>query len=261
MFSAVSVKARFPLNQEGSCSTRHPTAPGFALQYDRNPGMVQSVAGRRWTRHRVSGTMLQVIRRYHVDFIGFEEGLTELKAIGVRHRVDDDDRLRLSVAEKEEKVVHLHIATPECGEPVQEGAKTITLSREALREATVQMIHRLHLAQFMLLPMGKWRNVFDAVAFSLAANEDWQAVDAAATVELNTRDPLVCGPADVNLLIDLIGALMNDAERADQGLTLMTTAAAAPVLIEVVPDGVVRIACGNMAIADKILKCLPSSSS
>lgn len=195
-----------------------------------------------------------------MDFIGYEEGLSDLKEIGVHHEVDADDRLRLHVATHSDKVVHLHLQTPECEETALDDANVTTMSRDQLRDTVIHIIQRLNVSQFVLVPMGKWRNVFDAVAFSLATNEDWQAVDAAATVELNTRDPLMCGPADVNLVIDMIGALMNDAERADQGVTLTTTAAAAPVLIEIVPDGVVRIACGNRAIADKITKCLPAAA-
>lgn len=195
-----------------------------------------------------------------MEFIGYEEGLSELKEIGIRHEIDENDRLRLHVATQKEKAVHLHLKTPECDESAHPEAHVSTMSRDQLREVVEQVVHRLHLSQFMLVPMGKWRNVFDAVAFSLAANEDWQAVDAAATVELNTRDPLMCGPGDVNLVTALIGALMNDAERADQGMTLTTTAAAAPVIVEIVPDGVARITCGNRALADKILKCLPAAA-
>ena len=64
----------------------------------------------------------------------------------------------------------------------------------------------------------------------MASNEAWQEFDAAATVELNTRDPLLCGPADIALVIDLIRALIGDGEGLSQCLIL--TATSAPILAE-----------------------------
>ena len=114
-----------------------------------------------------------------------------------------------------------------------------------------QVIHRLNLTDVLLIPVGKWRHVFDAVAFSMAANEAWQEIDAAATVELNTRDPLLCGPADFQLVIELIRALLSDAEEPEQGL--MLTATALPVIVEIVPDGAIRLSIGNAALADEVM--------
>ena len=105
-----------------------------------------------------------------------------------------------------------------------------------------------------MFPVGEWRNVFDAVAFSLADNEDWQEFDHSATVELNTRDPVLCEPGDFQTVGALVTALLSDAERPEQGLTL--TSSATPVLIEIVPDGVVRVSFGNQAMADEVAQAI-----
>ena len=98
--------------------------------------------------------------------------------------------------------------------------------------------------------MGKWRSVFDVVAFSLATNEEWPRIDAAATVELNSRDPLLADAGDLHLLCDLIKALLQDSEKPDQGLMMISVGQS--VVVEVVPTGGVRLSFGNRAIADEV---------
>lgn len=159
------------------------------------------------------------------------------------------DRVHLSM-EPIEGMVRLHLACPaSCAVPL-DGASVTSFEKERLPKVVEHIIHLLNFEQILLIPIGKWRRVFDAVAFSLASNEDWQEMDAAATVELNTRDPLLCEPADFHTVIALIEALFNDAEHPDQGLMLIPTAA--PVLIEIVPDGAVRINLGNAVLADEM---------
>lgn len=152
--------------------------------------------------------------------------------------------------------VHVHLACAESEASIREGASVITIERNRLPGVVEHVIHLLHLDQMLLIPVGKWRRVFDAVAFSLAENDDWQVIDAAATVELNRRDPLLCEPADYHTLIALIGALFSDAESPDQGLMLVPTAA--PVLMEIVPDGAVRIGLANAVLADELVDALPT---
>jgi hypothetical protein len=149
-----------------------------------------------------------------------------------------------------DELVHVHLKSAESRAEPRNGASVHEVDRARLPKLVEHIIHLLHMEQILLMPVGKWRKVFDAVAFSLAENEDWQEIDAAATVELNTRDPLLCEPADFHTLIALIEALLNDAENPDQGLMLVPTAA--PVLIEIIPDGAVRVDLGNAVLADEL---------
>jgi hypothetical protein len=160
-----------------------------------------------------------------------------------------DDRIHLEMDAGEE-LVHLHMKSAESRTEPRTGATVHEVPRDRLPQLVEHIIRLLHMEQILLLPVGKWRKVFDAVAFSLAENEDWQEIDAAATVELNTRDPLLCEPADFHTLTALIEALLNDADSPDQGLLLVPTAA--PVLIEIIPDGAVRVDLGNPVLADEL---------
>lgn len=185
-----------------------------------------------------------------LEFVDKSEVASLLGQYGYREVSEAENRTSLVMPDTA-GAVHLHLADPSCEVEPREGAKVVPTANDDLPGVVEQVLHKLNLSDVLLIPIAKWRNVFDAVAFSLAANEAWQEFDAAATVELNTRDPLLVGPGDFPLLIDLIRALINDAEGPEHGLVM--TAAAVPVLAEVVPDGAVRLSLGNQALADQIM--------
>jgi hypothetical protein len=147
-------------------------------------------------------------------------------------------------------VVHVHLADGACACKPPKGARSVKVEKSRLPATLEHIFRALGLQQIAALPIGKWRKVFDAVAFSLANNHAWQEMDATATVELNTRDPLLCEAADRQLLLEIIDALLRDAESPDQGLMLVATTS--PVLVEVVPAGAVRITVGSQALADEV---------
>lgn len=124
------------------------------------------------------------------------------------------------------------------------------INEDKLVAATCEAARRIHQGQTVLIPAGKWRSVFDAVAFSMASNEAWQEFDASATTMLNTRDPLLCEAVDEQLMIALINALMQDGENIEQSLFLVP--ADAPVLVHIQPGGPVRVWYGNQVLADEI---------
>ncbi len=184
-----------------------------------------------------------------MEFVSYQELGDLLDDYEIEEIAADDDRVYLSMMDSE-GVVRLHLACAETKAQPHEGATVIAVEKERLPKMVAHILNLLHLNQVLLVPVGKWRKVFDAVAFSLASNEDWQDIDAAATVELNTRDPLLCEPADFHTLVALIEALLRDAETPDQGLMLIATGA--PVLVELVPDGAVRISLGSQVLADEL---------
>jgi hypothetical protein len=173
---------------------------------------------------------------------------------GIEQQTSEGDLVRLVMASDES--VRMHVTTADADVTPENGAQVVTVEAERLPATVEGIIHKLHLNQVLLIPVGKWRSVFDAVAFSLADNEDWQEMDATATVELNGRDPLLCEPGDFQTVIALMRALLQDAENPDQALMLTTPTA--PLLVEVVPDGAIRISLGNQAMADEIFETLPT---
>ncbi len=184
-----------------------------------------------------------------MEFVDYAEAIALLKEQGIREIQGDEDRVGLTLGDGDE-VVHLHLACPESTSRPHGGTDVVPIEKDRLPTVVEHILHKLHLSQVLLIPVAKWRQVFDAVAFSMAENEDWQAIDTAATVALNTRDPLLCEPADFHTLNHLIKSLMADAESPDQGLMITTTAA--PVMVELVPDGAVRISVGNPVLADEV---------
>ncbi|NNM26497.1 MAG: hypothetical protein HKO59_11030 [Phycisphaerales bacterium] len=191
-----------------------------------------------------------------MEFVRDEDLLGVLKVHGVTASTETDDRVYLRMAAADGVVARIHLKTADADADPEEGARVFTVDAEKIPDAIDSVIHKLHLREVLLVPVGKWRHLFDAVAFRLAENEDWQEIDATATVELNTRDPLLCEPGDFHTLSALMHAIISDAERPEQGVMLTTTTA--PLLVEVVPEGTVRMSFGSQVMADEVAETLES---
>lgn len=190
-----------------------------------------------------------------MEFVSDTEVLGLLKQHGVVPKPCDDERVYLEMTASK-NVVRMHIATPEATTEPDDGAQVVRVPAEKISAAIAGVIHKLHLTEVILFPVARWRHVFDAVAFSLASNEDWQEFDTSATVELNSRDPLLCEPGDFHTLEALVQALLTDADDPRQGLMLASTAA--PILLELVPDGALRMNFGSQVLADEASEALPA---
>lgn len=186
-----------------------------------------------------------------MEFVKEQEALDVLRECGLERMPQGDDLIYLRMQDND-TVVHLHLSAEASSVEPHDDATVVPMPKSRFAPTLEHIIHRLHLDQLLLIPVGKWRAVFDCVAFSLADNEMWQEFDAAATVELNRRDPLLCTPADYSTICALIDALVSDGDQKSQGL--MITCTAAPLLVELVPDGAVRLTIGNQAIADEVLE-------
>ena len=115
-----------------------------------------------------------------MEFVSKAEVTDVLDDLGCEEQPDGEERVYLSMQDHE-GAVHLHLVSSESASTAREGAKVLQIDAESLPGLIEQIIHRLNLSDILLIPVGKWRKVFDAVAFSLAANEEWQAFDTAAT--------------------------------------------------------------------------------
>ncbi len=117
-------------------------------------------------------------------------------------------------------------------------------------QSLVATIHKTHGGRTLMVPVAKWRSVFDAVAFSMAGDESWQEFDASATIKLNTRDPLLFESGDEHTLVGLITALMNDGESQEQGVFIIPVGV--PLLVHLQPSGPVKFWFGTSALADEV---------
>lgn len=203
----------------------------------------------------VRSTAARQRRETELEFVSLDEIGDLLDDYGIEEVADGPDRTRLCMIDGE-GVVHLHLGCPEATSKPQPGATVFKVEKSRLAAILEHAFHLLNIKQVALVPVGKWRKVFDAVAFSMVQNsdehvaKDWQEIEAAATVELNRRDPLLCEPGDLHTLVGLIQSLLKDAESPDQGLMLIATAS--PVLVELVPDGAVRMSLGSQVLADEV---------
>ena len=184
-----------------------------------------------------------------MNFLKADEIRDLLNDYGIEQDTTDENHvfLRMSSGDTVQHLV-LSIAGQDCEGP--EGADRQDIAPEALPGVIQHLLQKLHHNQMVLVPVGKWRSVFDIVAFSMAENEDWQRIDAAASVELNSRDPLLADAGDLHILEELFQALMRDSDTPDQGLVLITVGV--PVLMEIVPDRGIRLSFGNDAIAAEV---------
>jgi hypothetical protein len=124
------------------------------------------------------------------------------------------------------------------------------MDADQLVASIIGAIHKIHEGQTVLIPAGKWRSTFDAVAYSMTEDEPWQEFDASATIRLNTRDPLMFESGDEHTLSNLLTALMKDGESEEQSVFLIP--AGAPLLMHICPRGPVKLWFGNSALADEV---------
>jgi hypothetical protein len=192
-----------------------------------------------------------------LEFVPLDELGNLLDDHGLTREEVDDAKVLLQM-EDGDSVVHLHLTSDPAAVTPRAGATVINVSADDLAGTVDHVLQRLHLTEVVLIPVGKWRSVFDAVAFSLADNEEWQRIDAAAAVELNTRDPLLCEAGEYHTLAALIKALLSDADQPEQGVSILSPAS--PIHIEIVPESTIRISVGNRALADEVTETLPEGS-
>lgn len=132
------------------------------------------------------------------------------------------------------------------------GERGISIDRDRLGESIDHLLHKLHLSPVVALPRTRWRVILDAVAFTLAEHRGWQEIEAEATLVLNTRDALLCGPADLKMLRTLVDALLQDGGGADEALLIVP--ASGRLLVEVLPGAApaVRIEVSTAALAKSV---------
>lgn len=131
-----------------------------------------------------------------------------------------------------------------------EDAELLEVPRKKAGEVLEHILHKLHLAPLLILPIAKWRPVFDLVTPVLAENEQWISIDSEASIEMNTRDPLVCEPRDLHLLRAVVEVVLREGEELAQGISIAATQA--PVLVEVEPAGGILLTIGNEGLADEV---------
>ena len=180
-----------------------------------------------------------------MEFIDLDEAWADLRRQGVVKVVDSPKELRLEL--DGDAAVVMDIATEDHPE-VGDLPKTIRrVPRGAVANFVEAIVHKMHLQQTYAIPVGRWREIFDAVSDGMAGNAAWREVDTSASIEMNKRDPLVFGPANAHTLRDLVKTLLHTAKESNHGLTLCSDGA--PLVLEIMPRGEMVVFAGHGSLA------------
>ncbi len=186
-----------------------------------------------------------------MDFLPEQEINDLLVELGVQLRPEGDTSIFMEIDCDHTAAKHcLYIGENLCGG--DSDTRCFEMNTETLVTSIVAAVHKIHEGRTLMIPVGKWRSVFDVVAFSMAIDESWQEFDASATIKLNTRDPLLFESGDEQTLVELIKSLMTYGESQEQGVFLIPVGA--PLLIHIQPDGPVKFWFGNSVLADEVLE-------
>ncbi|MSR29030.1 MAG: hypothetical protein EXS03_05570 [Phycisphaerales bacterium] len=169
-----------------------------------------------------------------------------LRPVGVEESSRTPSELRLSLVEGPQSSC-IEIAAIDHKAAARLPADMPRIDRATLPTVVEAIVHKLHLTAALVVPVGHWRQLFDAVAEGMAANEKWRATDSEATIELNTRDALQFLPADFHILRDLVRCVLTCGTDPAHGIAIATSGQA--ILVEVMPAGEVVVYTGRTDLA------------
>lgn len=180
-----------------------------------------------------------------MEFIDLDEAWADLRRQGVVKVVDSPKELRLEL--DGDAAVVMDIATEDHPEVGDLPATIRRVPRGVVANFVEAIVHKMHLQQTYAIPVGRWREIFDAVSDGMAGNTAWREVDTSASIEMNKRDPLVFGPANAHTLRDLVKTLLHTAKDSNHGLTLCSDGA--PLVLEIMPRGEMVVFAGHGSLA------------
>jgi len=143
--------------------------------------------------------------------------------------------------EREANLQHLVIGAEEATKAHSSATRRAACAADRLGKAAEEIIHKTHIAEWVIIPVGKWRSVLDLVAYTLAEDEDWQGIDAEAALHMHSHDPLGFALGERHAVSALIGALIGNASGPEHGITIASIDA--PMLLEVRHDGTMSLWC------------------
>ena len=181
-----------------------------------------------------------------MEFVTFEEAWSLLRRLGLNKVTDAPNEMRFELTDSPSVVV-LDVAANDHVDIKSLPKEMRRVPRNAIANFVEALVHKMHLQRTYVIPIGKWRQIFEAVSHGMVSNAAWRGVDTSASVELNTRDPLQFNLADAHTLRDLIKVILRDGRGIEHGITLCSDGA--PLVIEVMPAGEMIIFAGRPDLA------------
>lgn len=181
-----------------------------------------------------------------MEFVSYSEAWSALQQQGLEEAERTNTELHLGLRENDQVVV-IDVAASDHRLAAKLPPQVRRVPRQTIPVIVEGLIHKLRLDPVLLVPVGCWREVFDAVSTGMAENEAWKAIDQMASVELNTRDPLLVSPGDQHTMRELLRVLLSDGSRDSQGISVAATGSS--ILIEILPCGQMILFLGNPMMA------------
>jgi hypothetical protein len=175
-----------------------------------------------------------------VEFVGYPEVLPRLREHGLEEFEDPDGCVRLEMPATE-GTRSLHVKAPTSHVVPYPEAEVFECDKEELAELVGQFLSRMYLSEVLIVPVSTWREIIDCVAYDLASDEDWLEMDAISAVHQNTRNALAVTRAETSVTVEMIRALLKNADSPRQDLCIVSEVT--PLLVEVFHDGAVCVSC------------------
>jgi len=188
-----------------------------------------------------------------VEFVPYNEAKAWLTELGALERKDGDSIRLVLDADAVSKTRPGEIVQATIGEASDErrDERHVDAKAETLGEIAEGILHKSHLNQILLIPVGQWRSVLDLLAFSLADDEDWLDIDAEASLHQNSHDALMIQPRQRHIIPKIVNALIESGDDPSHDLTIASVES--PLLVEVRPSGTLRLSCLGRDVADQLL--------
>lgn len=187
-----------------------------------------------------------------MEFVGFGDVRNELRSRGVVESQRSDGSIRLSIDAAKHPTSVLLASPPAAASTAgcHRVGHCVECPAERAAAALETVLHKLHLAPLYIIPVGTWRPIFDVVSFDLASNEAWQEIDSQASIQQNTRDPLVCGPRDLHTLRELVRVLLANGE-PDCLQALSVVATGHSIVAQIEAKRPIQIELANAQVAEQ----------
>lgn len=182
-----------------------------------------------------------------MEFLSYDDVRTRFASLHITEdAVGETVRLRLDLADA--PVSRVVFGTPH-GEPKKDD-RTLEREKSDLPATVDGVLHRLHINEIALIPVGTWRSALDLAAFDLATDEQWTEFEAEASMHMNGRDALMFKSSDYSVALKIVAAVMEHGESHDADLTIVSLET--PFVIDICHAGGLSVYCANESIADEV---------
>ncbi|MEM1165705.1 MAG: hypothetical protein AAGI30_05375 [Planctomycetota bacterium] len=187
-----------------------------------------------------------------MEFLDYSQTAEQLGRGGLRlseHGEDETSLLDIAVSHDELRTL---VITASGGTPPSDLPCDASIEAgEDLGQAGEAVLALMHLAETLVFPTGRWRDVLDVAAFELASQDRWLDIDSEATLHQNRRDPLLIPPADKHILGVLMRACADLGE--GPGSNLLVTSFDAPLVIQSHHEGYLLVQCVSDPVLDNLV--------